>query len=203
MATSTGNSSTRATDVSVKTWAEPSSGAWHAPWASMHFRGLIERTTDTPVISAEVEHRRDLDTLTDMLGYLRSLKMAGEELEHQVPPRPQHIYARARTRRPLRTALRSSWVDFTTPQAGEHLIPDFDKHLRNTSAPWSIAACQVAALESFIDADNMFSARAPEGASSHRSPRSPRQRSHPGYLGDTCQLSPVGGYYISNVLPNK
>jgi hypothetical protein len=81
---------------------------WERPihdFLAPYFRGLIERTTDTPVISAEVEHRRDLDTLTDMLAYLRSLKMAGEELEHQVPPRPQHIYARARTRRLSRFAM--------------------------------------------------------------------------------------------------
>jgi hypothetical protein len=101
---------------------------WERPihdFLAPYFRRLIERTTDTPVISAEVEHRRELDTLTDMLGYLRSLKMAGEELEHQVPPRSPHIYlAHAREGRPTRTALWSSWVNFTTPQAGEHLIPD-------------------------------------------------------------------------------
>jgi len=111
---------------------------WERPihdFLAPYFRRLIERTTDTPVISAEVEHRRDLDTLTDMLGYLRSLKMAGEELEHQVPPRSQHIcLAHAREGRPIRTALQSSYGDLTTPQAGEHLIPDFHKHLRNTSA---------------------------------------------------------------------
>jgi hypothetical protein len=82
---------------------------WERPihdFLAPYFRGLIERTTDTPVISAEVEHRRDLDTLTDMLGYLRSLKMAGEELEHQVPPRSQHICSRTHAKAiPLRTAL--------------------------------------------------------------------------------------------------
>ena len=107
-----------------------------------------------------------------MLGYLRSPKMAGEELEHQVPPRPQHICSRTHAKAiALRTALQSSYVEFNAPQAGEHLIPDFHKHLRNTTAPWSTAAYQVAAVESFIDADHMFSARAPEGASSPLSPR--------------------------------
>ena len=46
---------------------------WERPihdFLAPYFRGLIERTMDTPVISAEVEHRRDLDTLTDMLAYL-------------------------------------------------------------------------------------------------------------------------------------
>jgi hypothetical protein len=91
---------------------------WERPihdFLAPYFRGLIERTTDTPVISAEVEHRRDLDRLTDMLGYLRSLKMAGEELEHQVPPRPQHIYVRARTRRPSRFALHSGVPGWISP----------------------------------------------------------------------------------------
>ena len=83
---------------------------WERPihdFLAPYFRGLIERTTDTPVISAEVEHRRELDTPTDMLVYLRSLKMAGEDLKHQVPSRPQHIYARARTRRLSRFAMHS------------------------------------------------------------------------------------------------
>jgi hypothetical protein len=116
---------------------------WERPmhdFLAPYFRGLIERTTDTPVISAEVEHRRDLDTLTDMLAYLRSLKMTAEDPEHQVPPRCNIYVAHARDGRPDRNALQSSCVDFTPPQPGEHLIPAFDKHLWNTSAPWFIAA---------------------------------------------------------------
>jgi hypothetical protein len=89
---------------------------WERPihdFLAPYFRGLIERTTDTPVISAEVEHRRDLDTLTDMLAYLRSLKMAGEELKHQVPPRPQHIYpAHAGEGHPASQCTRCCSCDF-------------------------------------------------------------------------------------------
>jgi hypothetical protein len=128
-----------------------------------------------------------------MLGYLRSLKMAGEELEHQVPPRSQHIclahadeghpasnafgvaaaispsaacliarrvvvgppagtiyMSRARTRRPPDPPCTLEFLRGFHHSAGrEHLIPDFDKHLQNTSALGCIAACQVAALGSF------------------------------------------------------
>jgi hypothetical protein len=73
-----------------------------------HTKMWQERTAYSQYLQQEAigtRMRRDLDTLTDMLGYLRSLKMAGEELEHQVPPRPQHIYARARTRRLSRFAM--------------------------------------------------------------------------------------------------
>jgi hypothetical protein len=83
---------------------------WERPmhdFLAPYFRGLIERTTDTPVISAEVEHRRDLDTLTDMLAYLRSLKMTAEDPEHQVPPRCNIYVAHARAKSiPIRTHSR-------------------------------------------------------------------------------------------------
>ena len=79
---------------------------WERPihdFLAPYFRGLIERTTDTPVISAEVEHRRDLDTLTDMLGYLRSLKMAAEDQNTRSLPSRTYM-SRARMRDPSRCA---------------------------------------------------------------------------------------------------
>jgi hypothetical protein len=107
---------------------------WERPihdFLAPYFRGLIERTTDTPVISAEVEHRRDLDTLTDMLAYLRSLKMAAEDPEHQVPPRSQHIcLAHACEIHPAAHTLQSSSVDFTLRRPGNTSFSACDWHLR-------------------------------------------------------------------------
>lgn len=41
-------------------------------------RGAVARVTGADVLPAEVEHRRDLDTLADMLSYLRDLRLAAE-----------------------------------------------------------------------------------------------------------------------------
>jgi hypothetical protein len=43
-----------------------------------YLRGAIGRVTGTEVIPYEVEHRRDLNTLTDMLTYLRALNQPAE-----------------------------------------------------------------------------------------------------------------------------
>jgi len=43
------------------------------PWV----RGAVARITGADIVPAEVEHRRDLDTLADMLKYLRDLRRSG------------------------------------------------------------------------------------------------------------------------------
>lgn len=48
---------------------------WERPihdFLAPYFRGMVERVTGEHVISKEVEHRRDLETLADMLKYLRA-----------------------------------------------------------------------------------------------------------------------------------
>jgi hypothetical protein len=52
-----------------------------APW----FRGLVERATGIAVIPEDVQRRRDLDTLSDMLQFLRAETEAGESSKHVVP----------------------------------------------------------------------------------------------------------------------
>ena len=47
-----------------------------------YIRGTVERATGRNWIPAEVEHRRDLDTLADMMTYLRALNEAREDPEH-------------------------------------------------------------------------------------------------------------------------
>ena len=47
-----------------------------------YLRGTVERVTGRNWIPAEVEHRRDLDTLADMMTYLRALNEAAEDPEH-------------------------------------------------------------------------------------------------------------------------
>lgn len=48
-----------------------------------YLRGAIARVTGEDVIPEETQHRRDLDTLTDMLTYLRSLSQAESDPEHR------------------------------------------------------------------------------------------------------------------------
>src|SRR5947208_14954626 len=63
-----------------------------APW----FRGLIERATGIDVIPDDVKHRRDLDTLADMLQYLRAETAAGQDRSTAVTrclPRRAHIFS--------------------------------------------------------------------------------------------------------------
>jgi hypothetical protein len=133
-----------------------------------------------------------LRILGDVAPYSREYQKLHGRLDRRKSrslPAGKHIYARARTRRPSRPAMHPRvLVDFTTPQAGGHLIPDFDKHLRNTSPPRCIAACQVAALGSFPM----------QIICSALGTRRVIQSSHsltPGTSMTSCQLSPVG---ISN-----
>jgi hypothetical protein len=48
-----------------------------------YVRGAVARVTGADVIPAEVEHKRDLDTLADELSYLRDLRQAAEDPEHR------------------------------------------------------------------------------------------------------------------------
>ena len=75
------------------------------------FRGAVSRLTGENIISGEVEHRRDLDTLTDMLNYLRDLRQAVRDPEHRgihffahktrcLPGRATYMSSRARASRP-------------------------------------------------------------------------------------------------------
>ena len=64
---------------------------WERPLHDFLFpyvRGTVERATGINWIPAEVQHRRDLDTLTDMMTYLRALN---ESAKDQVPSPPAHI----------------------------------------------------------------------------------------------------------------
>lgn len=48
-----------------------------------YLRGAVSRITGENIIPAEVRHRRDLDTLADMLNYLRDLRQAARDPEHR------------------------------------------------------------------------------------------------------------------------
>ena len=48
-----------------------------------YLRGAVSRVTGENIIPAEVRHRRDLDTLADMLNYLRDLRQAARDPEHR------------------------------------------------------------------------------------------------------------------------
>jgi hypothetical protein len=59
---------------------------WERPihdFLAPYLRGAIARITGEDVIPEEVQHRRDLDTLTDMLAYLRALNGAAENREER------------------------------------------------------------------------------------------------------------------------
>ncbi len=58
---------------------------WERPFHDFlmpYLRGTVERLTGRNWIPAEVEHRRDLDTLADMMTYLRAVNEAAEDPEH-------------------------------------------------------------------------------------------------------------------------
>jgi len=64
---------------------------WERPFHDFlmpYLRGTVERTTGQNWIPAEVEHRRDLDTLADMMTYLRALNAAAEDPEHKTRSLP-------------------------------------------------------------------------------------------------------------------
>ncbi|HLJ79790.1 MAG TPA: hypothetical protein VKT75_20405 [Acidobacteriaceae bacterium] len=48
-----------------------------------YLRGAVSRVTGENIIPSEVQHRRDLDTLADMLNYLRDLSQAASDPEHR------------------------------------------------------------------------------------------------------------------------
>jgi len=55
---------------------------WDRPlhdFLGSYLRGTIDRLTGIKVIPKDVQYRRDLDTTTDMLGYLRGLHLAAQE----------------------------------------------------------------------------------------------------------------------------
>jgi len=59
---------------------------WERPihdFLAPYLRGAIARFTGADIIPDEVEHRRDLDTLADMLSYLRDLRQAADDPEHR------------------------------------------------------------------------------------------------------------------------
>jgi len=59
---------------------------WDRPihdFLAPYLRGAVERVANVPMIPADVQNRRDLDTLTDTLGYLRNLKDAATDPEHR------------------------------------------------------------------------------------------------------------------------
>jgi hypothetical protein len=58
---------------------------WDRPWHDFlapYLRGAVARVTGSDVIPDEVEHRRDLDSMSDMLTYLRGLSEASEDPEN-------------------------------------------------------------------------------------------------------------------------
>src|SRR6476646_7707776 len=62
---------------------------WERPFHDFlmpYVRGTVERVSGQNWIPAEVEHRRDLDTLADMMTYLRALNGAAEDPEHHGRP---------------------------------------------------------------------------------------------------------------------
>ena len=61
--------------TSSRSLSEPGLRRWEWPihdFLMPYLRGTVERTTGVNIIPAEVEHRRDLDTLADMMTYLRA-----------------------------------------------------------------------------------------------------------------------------------
>lgn len=59
---------------------------WERPihdFLSPYIRGVVERVADVSIIPGDVKRRRDLDTLTDMLGYLRDLNGAATDPDHR------------------------------------------------------------------------------------------------------------------------
>jgi hypothetical protein len=59
---------------------------WERPihdFVAPYLRGIVERATDVSVVPGEVKARRDLDTLTDMLAYLRDLNDAAQHPEQR------------------------------------------------------------------------------------------------------------------------
>ncbi len=71
---------------------------WERPlhdFLAPYLRGTIERLTGQNIVPAEVEHRRDLDTLAEVMTYLRALK---EAREPGPSPRRNINFAPARAR---------------------------------------------------------------------------------------------------------
>jgi hypothetical protein len=59
---------------------------WERPihdFLSPYLRGVVERAADVAIIPEDVQRNRDLDTLTDELGYLRALKGAADSPERR------------------------------------------------------------------------------------------------------------------------
>ncbi len=59
---------------------------WERPihdFLAPYLRGAVARLTGADIIPEEVQHRRDLDILADMLNYLRDLRQAADDPEHR------------------------------------------------------------------------------------------------------------------------
>lgn len=55
---------------------------WNRPFDDFlgpYARGTVRRLTGDVTMSPQIEHRRELDTLTDMMSYLRAMRMASED----------------------------------------------------------------------------------------------------------------------------
>ncbi|HEV2279225.1 MAG TPA: hypothetical protein VGS02_13670 [Acidobacteriaceae bacterium] len=99
-----------------------------------YLRGAVSRVTGENIIPAEVRHRRDLDTLADMLNYLRDLRQAARDPEHRgrsdifrsqttcLPGRNIYMFARAdEPPRPARAA--AAGQELPAARAGSQLLP--------------------------------------------------------------------------------
>lgn len=59
---------------------------WERPihdFLSPYIRGVVERVADVPIIPEDVKRKRDLDTLSDDLAYLRSLRNSADDPENR------------------------------------------------------------------------------------------------------------------------
>jgi hypothetical protein len=91
---------------------------WERPFHDFlmpYLRGTVERMTGQNVIPVEVQHRRDLDTLTDMMTYLRALREAARP--GPFPP-AEHKIPRAGGREGNHLARLSSWKPCSWDPAG-------------------------------------------------------------------------------------
>jgi hypothetical protein len=125
---------------------------------------LIERTTDTPVISAEVEHCRDRDTLTDMLGYRRLRKRWQQRIQNTRSLPARNIYISRTHAKAARPAMHSGVLAWISPlrRPGTHhscLPLALMKHLRTEAHSHLVRV----AAHRFLSCRYMFPPRAPEG----------------------------------------
>jgi hypothetical protein len=133
---------------------------WDRPihdFLSPYIRGTVERITGKTVVSKEAKHRRNLDTLVDMLSYLRALNQAENN------PKARGRY----TSQAKRTAIGSNlfgsssylastlpsrearyfrkFVDETDPEIREHILEVAPKSTAEAlKAQWAIRRQRIA-----------------------------------------------------------